>query len=399
MTAAASAPRCALIADDLTGALDAGAGFVRAGLRATLPFSGRPEHAGGADVVLINTESREQDAATAAAAARRAAMALRDAGISRVYKKMDSVLRGHPGPELAAVLDVFGGRALVAPAFPAQGRTTRGGIQYAHGQPVTTFGGDLRRALGEAAARSDVLDAASDADLAQIARRAAGDAQYRVWCGTAGLAAHVPAAWGLVPAPGNEAAPPVVAQTPGVALPAANCICVVAASLHPATLAQVAALADAGWTVIRLVPLASDDHAAAARLQAQIEAVLRLDHGRVALSYTYGATLAQIAAVEKAMWTDVARINAVLAIVARVITQAMGRDAAPGLIVTGGETALHLGRALAARAIHVAGEALPGLPIGALELPQGPIAVATKSGGFGGPDALLHAAAALLPPR
>ena len=40
------------------------------------------------------------------------------------------------------MLDVFGGRALVAPAFPAQGRTTLGGVQHVHGRA----GAALRRA-------------------------------------------------------------------------------------------------------------------------------------------------------------------------------------------------------------------------------------------------------------
>src|SRR5437773_1772105 len=97
----------ALIADDLTGALDAGAGFAAAGLRAVLPFSGDPADAPEADVVLVNTASREGSAREAGEAVRRAAERLRAAGIERVYKKMDSVLRGHPGPELAAVLDVY----------------------------------------------------------------------------------------------------------------------------------------------------------------------------------------------------------------------------------------------------------------------------------------------------
>src|SRR5688500_15645630 len=184
--------RYALIADDLTGALDAGAGFAAAGLRAALPFSGEPGDVPDADVVLLNTASREGSAAQAAAATRSAAERLRAAGIDRVYKKIDSVLRGHPGPELGAVLDVFRGRALVAPAFPAQARVTRGGVQHAHGAPVEPFGGFLRDALESAATRADVHDAETDEDLRSIARDAAGNPAYRVWCGTAGLARHIP---------------------------------------------------------------------------------------------------------------------------------------------------------------------------------------------------------------
>src|SRR5436309_12067446 len=94
-----------LIADDLTGALDAGAGFVRHGLRAVLPFSGRPEDAPGADVVLVNTETRDEpDPEMARVAAREAARRLREAGGAWSCKQSDSVVRGHPGPQLAGVL-------------------------------------------------------------------------------------------------------------------------------------------------------------------------------------------------------------------------------------------------------------------------------------------------------
>jgi uncharacterized protein YgbK (DUF1537 family) len=65
-------------------------------------------------------------------------------------------------------------------------------------------------------------------------------------------------------------------------------------------------------------------------------------------------------------------------------------------IMTGGETALRMCRALRATAIEVTGEALPGIPLGVLELPQGRFALATKSGGFGAPDALARTAEALL---
>ncbi|HET7768176.1 MAG TPA: four-carbon acid sugar kinase family protein, partial [Chloroflexota bacterium] len=225
--------RYALIADDLTGALDAGAGFVSSGLRAALPFSGEPGDVPDADVVLINTESRERSAAEAAERARGAAERLKAAGIDRAYKKMDSVLRGHPGPELGAVLDVFRGRALVAPAFPAQGRVTRGGVQYAHGAPVEPFGGFLRDALEGAAARADVRDAETDAELARIAHDAAGNAAYRVWCGTAGLAKHVPTALNLTP---SGELPP---------LPTARRVYVIAGTGHAATNAQLDALRDA----------------------------------------------------------------------------------------------------------------------------------------------------------
>ena len=402
--------RYALIADDLTGALDAGAGFARAGLRAVLPFSGRPEEAAGADVLLVNTASRELDPEQAQQAATEAARRAREAGVPRVYKKMDSVLRGHPGPELSGVLDVYGGTALVAPAFPAQGRTTIGGIQLVHGRPVEPYGGSVVHALGEAARRSDVRDATTDADLGHIATEAAANAEHRVWCGSAGLAAHVPATLGLTPPAGAQPLP----------LPAASRALVIAGSAHPATVEQVKRLVDAGWLHLPFDPRRLDADLAAGRsadspagLAARLADALQDTGGeqRVVVS-THGDSPgegpAERSPEPQARQVRHApevteRILELLAALAGSIRRGIRRAGTArtnlALIMTGGETALHVCRALGARAIHVAGEALPGIPLGVLELPHAQLPVATKSGGFGGPDALLQTAAALLATR
>ena len=67
-----------------------------------------------------------------------------------------------------------------------------------------------------------------------------------------------------------------------------------------------------------------------------------------------------------------------------------------GLILTGGETALTVCRAMGGTSIEVLGEALPGVPLGVLRGPGWEVPLATKSGGFGAPDALLRTAEALL---
>ena len=333
--------RYALIADDLTGALDAGAGFAAAGLRAALPFSADPEDVPEADVVLVNTATREGSAAAAARITREAAERLRATGIGHVYKKIDSVLRGHPGPELAAVLDVFRGRALVAPAFPAQDRTTRAGIQHSHGAPVEPFGGFLRDALEGAASRADIRDAETDEDLARIAQDAAANAAYRVWCGTAGLARHVPAALGLTP----SGALPVLAP--------AERVVVIAGTGHPVTNGQLDVLQDARMSEVQV---AVDGHQ---------------------------------------MWSRGSSAQEVYAAIERAVLE-LGPNERTALILTGGETALIACRALNAVSIEVVGEAQPGIPLGVLALPHVRIPVATKSGGFGAPDALLKTAERLL---
>ena len=133
-------PQIAIIADDLTGAADTGARFAQAGLVtivALSPEASCPE----SDVRAISTESRHlaQDQAVTMArlAAERVRVACQPDEVAWAYKKIDSTLRGHPGLELAAVMEVLDlERVLVAPAFPAQGRTTVGGQQLVDGTPA-----------------------------------------------------------------------------------------------------------------------------------------------------------------------------------------------------------------------------------------------------------------------
>jgi len=368
-------PPYAVIADDLTGALDAGAGFAQHGLRAILPFSAKPEDAQGADVLLINTDSRDLSELDAARAVRDAAERLKAVGIARVYKKIDSVLRGHPGAELGAVLDVYGGRAAVAPAFPAQGRVTRDRIQYVHARPVEPFGGFLQDALGSAAARSDLFDAETDDDLAAVAMRAAANPVYRVWCGTAGLAAHVPAALHLEPQ---------ASIAPG--LPGASRVAIIAGTWHTATLAQLRSLREAGWEYVSLPDPTLDANGAALEhvvdmLNGGTERVavgLNLERGDDPEYRRRAAGSREVTARWVASLHEVGRRLRITPDLA--------------LVMTGGETAQLICGALGARSIEVTGEALRGIPGGVLQLEKSRVAVATKSGGFGDPNALLRTA-------
>jgi D-threonate/D-erythronate kinase len=59
------------------------------------------------------------------------------------------------------------------------------------------------------------------------------------------------------------------------------------------------------------------------------------------------------------------------------------------LVLTGGETAVGVGRRLGAVGIRLEGEVEPGIPVGTLIGPS-PYRVVTKAGGFGGPDTLVR---------
>jgi len=195
-------PTLRLVADDLTGALDTAAEFV--GLAGPVPVLWGGQPAGALPpTAALDTGTREGAAAEAVAAAEASVPALRAAEIA--YKKLDSLLRGHTLPEVAACLRAGGWtHGVFAPAFPYQGRATRGGRQFARAsggrwEPVS---GDLLAAFAELGlpartGRLDsgplppgltVFDAETDADLARVAALGRAAAEPVLWCGSGGLA-------------------------------------------------------------------------------------------------------------------------------------------------------------------------------------------------------------------
>ncbi|HVS96579.1 MAG TPA: four-carbon acid sugar kinase family protein [Puia sp.] len=137
----------AVIADDLTGAAElAGIGVrygLRTGIRTTTGIAAPLSVP--VDLLVIAGDSRSK--------ARKAAVE-EMSGITRrlrllrpewVYKKTDSVLRGHVVAELSAHLQELGlPLALLVPANPSLGRTIRDLHYYVHDQPVhlTAFATD-----------------------------------------------------------------------------------------------------------------------------------------------------------------------------------------------------------------------------------------------------------------
>ena len=159
----------ALVADDLTGALDAAAPFAGCGLRVQvhrsaeslpapddatiapgLPVGPKPDPAGSSapgTVLSVSTSSRHVAPSAARAAVTAAGCRLRAWSPRLVFKKVDSTLRGSVPDEVAAAMEVFGrGTALVCPAFPDAGRIVRDGEVFVHGEPLreTEYTRDLR---------------------------------------------------------------------------------------------------------------------------------------------------------------------------------------------------------------------------------------------------------------
>src|SRR6266702_656293 len=88
-----------IVADDLTGACDAGTLFAG---KAPVPVTVWPDPPVAAEVAVVDTESRRLD--RAAATDRVSDAAAQRAGATSWFKKIDSTLRGHVGAEIVALL-------------------------------------------------------------------------------------------------------------------------------------------------------------------------------------------------------------------------------------------------------------------------------------------------------
>ncbi|MBL8704609.1 MAG: hypothetical protein JNM30_07200 [Rhodospirillales bacterium] len=356
--------RVALVADDLTGALDAAAPFADAKAPVAVQLAGAPLPAARGSIA-IDAATRGGTPAQAEAAAMRAAPLLRMADTA--FRKIDSLLRGHAAAEIAATARAGGfASVIVAPAFPAQGRIMLQGRQYArHADGAWRLvDRDLMAELGacglapRSAIAADlagggvfVCDAEFDSDLAAIAAARSRLKLPVLWCGTSGLAralAHDLAG----PAP----------------LPTGPTLGVIG-SPHPVTAAEIAALEAADpAAVVRVASADAIDGAVA-------QAAHRLAQGA---SVLVTLALAPQSAAEA------------LAVLHRLAAGAIALKPA-SLFASGGDTLAALARAAGADHLAVTGEAMPGLPLSRL-VGGGwdGLAVLSKSGAFEGADILLQ---------
>ncbi len=410
-----NSPQVMVLADDLTGAADSGVMFANHGLMTMVFWSTKPrsfEDPGPravppADARVISSESRECDRAEAVRRVRQCVRHyLQSSGEVWIYKKIDSTLRGHPGAELAALMEEVGyPRALVAPAFPSQGRTTIGGVHRVHGVRLdkTVFGEEgmdaevtshftgafgpdavatlplqvIRRgdeavsdALDATDAQVIVADAETMEDLIDLVR-AAQRSGIRLLCGSAGLAGALGRTVGWQPRVSPRALSP----------PDGDTILVVAGSRHPSTRDQLLALMAKG------VPVAAPPPAWFTDPASSTDAVLHDLRGHP------GGSKFSVAAVTTiglpSMPEEGSRLVRKLAAVAQDWVKA-GRLA--GLVLTGGDTAIAVANALEAEGLWLRGEVRSGVPWGVWVGGSGAgLPVVTKAGGFGEDDTLIAA--------
>lgn len=373
------------IADDLTGACDAGALLSSRGIPCVLLC----EHAGmmpnlenPVRAVVVNTDSRHVAPAEAARRVRAAIESTAPLAPRWVFKKTDSTLRGNPGCEIEAAALARGARNVwFVPAYPSAGRTVRDGVLCVDGVPVadSAFGSDPRSPVGQsrlaralsAQSRLTVLDGARaydppecdaeaeaqivapDATCEQDMRTAAANAYRRkaMCAGSVGFLAAMLDMWRLR----GESCAVVTASGPVV---------VACGSLNPVSRAQVA------WAVRNGMHLVvSAEHVSDSSIQTVRELVMS----------------GQDVAVATNASLDVAGESALRALACTVKAGLEGSGRADAVVMAlGGETAQRVFSELGIATVIPRGVVADGVSVvEPLCADVNVSLIVTKSGGFG----------------
>jgi uncharacterized protein YgbK (DUF1537 family) len=406
--------RILILADDLSGAADCGVACAGAGLE-TLVALGQTNEEPAAEVLSLDADTRRMGPDEAAKEVERLIRANCARPDLLLFKKIDSTLRGNVGAELAAALIALRSMrdqsartvAIMAPAFPAIGRTTRDGAQLAHGQPLheldiwrvqgltgrahipdilRAYGlrcevlglaavraplHDLAEAMNAAARESDVLvcDAETDSDLLAAAMASMQMTAKPLWVGSAGLAYQLPRAAGIAKkgAGGQFTLPPI--DWP---------ILFAIGSLSRNSLEQVRVLASFSGTVAIKVPpavlLGGEQHPDWRAMALELERTIK-DGCDVVLS------------PEAEPRIELNKRPLIAAGLARLVASVAENVGA--LVASGGETARAVFESIGVARLRLLGELEKGIPISITENWKRPLPVITKAGDFGGSDALL----------
>lgn len=382
-----------VVADDLTGACDAGIQFVEVGLSTIVLMRPVKDFHGECEVLAVNTETRNKSDEEAYSIVRKISEHFKGA-FQVFYKKIDSTMRGHIRVEVEAMLEGLDLRAaIVTPAYPENGRIVLDGYLFVNGELLekTEFAEQregtsyipgllhrensgevscmdislIRRGINavkdrvkelvQGGVRIIVADAMSRSDLRCIAEACLDMDEKLLFCGSAGLA--------------EEVAHHIVRK--------GKAVLVVSGSLKRETLRQIEEVKRRfSVGVFKLSPQAILKEEPS---EALLDSLLReIKRRRVAVLTSAASGDDKIPGAEKAACRTLSRA-------VRHILEELRAD----LILTGGDTAASILSDLAVYSLKPIEEVGEGIPLN--EILDGRwrgVKVITKAGGFGSTEVL-----------
>jgi uncharacterized protein YgbK (DUF1537 family) len=409
--------RIFILADDLTGANDTAIQFVKEGSSA-LVITDIAEIDGldfkNYDVVSINSNSRGMRPQDAYKTIYNAITELKpnEKGYF-VYKKIDSVLRGNSGQELAAVMDVLNvPLALVAPSFPANRSIIENGLLFSRGSsdsgginaiqiftdqtgrkteniPLEEIRQGVENTAGFINTRNKngtqvfVADAVTDSDL-EIVYKTSAFLSTHILAGSAGLANQL--------AHYQNKANTVFFNKPPVLSP----VLIMVGTRQGETASQICHLSR-----VFQVPVIKFDVRLAARNKAEEASNRAYDE---VSRYMKENTPLCVIAVESMFaseaptgetahsYTEGDDVSAAISIGFGILTKKlMDSFHFPVILSTGGDTSLGICRQLGIKTMEPLTEIFPGIPLGRVTggAYDGRFIV-TKSGRFGNPNTIVE---------
>lgn len=405
---APNALRVAVLADDLTGASDTVVQFAELGWTAFLQRGAHPPPLPDVAAVAQALNTRALPDAAARERTRAAVQTQLDAGVTRLYLKIDSTMRGSVAAQLAGALAAWrtrhaGAFVVLCPAYPAMGRTIRDGQVRVHGEPledspagtdpvtpvrtsdmqelvpgaavVPALPADELRAAILATSRDHAVvavDAERPSDLETLAAVARGLGPSVLPAGSAGLALPLAAAWH--PAQG-DAHPAAVPRIEGRIL-------ILVSSANDVSKRQVRACLEALGARATAVTLGTADLEDLPPARAWAE--------RLVLAPACGVLIVQAPTERLTGGSSVeagARVAKGLAV---AVERLMSREPVGALVLVGGDGAEATLTALGVEALRVLRLIVEGVPLSAtIGVAHEGLVVVTKAGGFGDDATLL----------
>ena len=403
-----------IIADDLTGACDTGIKFKNHGWNVKVlvdPAGCAMPQDAAAPVISINTKTRSAPPDAAQRVTGDLLRSLEGRGSYYYYKKLDSVLRGNISSELEACFQVLRPDfALIAPAFPAMGRRLREGRLYIGNEQAPEPGADAAALLSAGSGRAcgrislDIVRAGWEAVAAEAERlRGLGHTLLLAdgWCeadlraaaqaalyfgprclpaGSAGLADHLA---GLMA--GERGDSSAGGNTPAV--PEGR-LMVVVGSRHPTTVEQVRRLRETLSLRTYLLPV---EGLTQENLTQRVEALFQAPQPPEPEDLLLTTDRICGGSCDcRFLLRENAYNQAILDAVSAGAEALLEQFSIAGIIATGGDMSNGILERLALNQIDLLEEPIPGIVTGIASGAGGRrILLATKSGGFGDPDALV----------
>ena len=397
-----------LIADDFTGALDTGIQFAEYGATTKMLTSADAEEEllsnRQIEVLVIDAETRHLSAQEAYERVFRLVRRARQAGVSCIYKKTDSALRGNIGSELQAVLDASGDRFLpFVPALPSMNRITRQGVHYIGGVPIhqTEFGQDLlepvrsprvadlfqgtraqirllpltERYRTEAAEPTvGIFDADSDEAIGRIAAHLNRCGQLRVMAGCAGFAAVLPL---YLQIQKKKSVFPRLAQP----------LLVVCGSVNPVTRRQIEYGESLGYKRVVMTPRQQLEAGYFDSAEGKAWLAGFSDYFRESRVVMIDTGISNQEAVEEYKQrhhiTTKEAGRRIADRIGYVLRELLRRNRERTLMIIGGDTLMSFVSKAKCREIEPVCEVEPGTVLSSMQIEDGRIWVISKSGGFG----------------